>query len=143
MEQSSELVVTRVFDAPRELVWKAWTVKELIARWFAPGIVMDVRELDVREGGHFRFADPNEPDSGEYTGTYVTVKPLEELTFSVVDHSRADHTAGSNPTFKVVFESAGGQTRMTLTVIPPEDSYDKTTFDAWSACFERLAAVIS
>jgi uncharacterized protein YndB with AHSA1/START domain len=100
---------------------------------------MDVRELDVREGGHFRFADPNGPDSGEYTGTYVTVRPLEELAFSVVDHSRTGHAAGSNPTFKVVFENLGEQTRMTLTVVPPEGSYDKATFDAWSACFERLA----
>ncbi len=137
-----ELVVTRVFDAPPEFVWQAWTTPEQIAQWFAPGVVMDVRELDVRPGGHFRFADPNDKDGGEYTGTYITVEPLRELSFSVIDYSRTDHPAGENAGFKIEFESVGEQTRMTLTSIPPEDSYHKETFDAWSACFDRLAAVI-
>jgi uncharacterized protein YndB with AHSA1/START domain len=131
-----------MFDAPRELVWKAWTTPELIARWFAPGIVMDVRELDVRVGGHFRFADPNEKDGGEYTGTYTAVKPLEELSFAVVDHSRADHPLGENAGFKVVFEALGAQTKMTLTSVPPENSYNKEAYDAWAGCFERLADAI-
>ena len=142
MENANELTVTRVFDAPIGLVWRAWTEPELIAKWFAPGIVMDVRELDARPGGHFRFADPAEPDGGEYTGTYLTVEPLRELSFKVVDYSRADHPAGENAGFKVVFEAAGAKTRMTLTSIPPENSYDKETYDAWSGCFERLASAI-
>ncbi|MDB5224899.1 MAG: ATPase [Candidatus Adlerbacteria bacterium] len=142
MENNNELVVTKVFDAPCELVWSAWTVPEKIARWFAPGVVMDVRELDVQPGGHFRFADPNDKDAGEYTGTYVTVKPLEELTFNVVDFSQDREHSGVIAGYKVVFESVGEQTKMTLTSIPPEDSYDKTTFDAWTGCFDRLANVI-
>jgi len=141
MESNNELVVTRVFDAPLELVWKAWTTPQQIAQWFAPGVVMEVRELDVRPGGHFRFADPNDKDSGEYTGTYITVTPLEELSFSVIDYSHTD-PAGMKAGFKIIFESVGEQTRMTLTSIPPENSYDKSTFDAWTACFERLANVI-
>lgn len=141
-ENTNELVVTKVIDAPRERVWEAWTTPDLIARWFAPGVIMDVRELDVRQGGHFRFADPAEPNAGEYTGTYITVVPLQELSFSVKDYSRADHPAGENAGFKVVFEPLGGQTKMTLTSIPPENSYHKETYDAWSGCFERLADVI-
>src|SRR4051812_6807537 len=123
MENNEELIVTRVFDAPCELVWDAWTKPELIARWFAPGIVMDVRELDVRPGGHFRFADPNDKSSGEYTGTYMTVKPLEELSFKVVDFS--DDQAGIATGYKVEFEKIGTQTKMTLTAVPLENSYDK------------------
>jgi uncharacterized protein YndB with AHSA1/START domain len=142
MENNNELIVTKVFDAPCEVVWKAWTTPQLIARWFAPGIVMDVRELDVRPGGHFRFADPHEPKSGEYTGTYVVVEPLRELSFRVVDYSRADHPGGENAAFKVVFEALGEQTKITLTSIPPENSYHKETYDAWSGCFDRLAGVI-
>lgn len=53
MPSTNELVVTKVFDAPSELVWSAWTTSDLIARWFAPGVVMEVRELDVRPGGTF------------------------------------------------------------------------------------------
>ncbi|MBP9757311.1 MAG: SRPBCC domain-containing protein [Candidatus Pacebacteria bacterium] len=138
----TELVVTRVFDASRELVWKAWTTRELIAQWFAPGVVMDVRELDVRPGGKFRFADPADPASGEYTGTYITVEPLQELSFNVIDFSMTDDPAGVAAGFKIVFEGAGDHCQITLTSMPPENSYDKNTFDAWTGCFDRLAKVI-
>jgi uncharacterized protein YndB with AHSA1/START domain len=139
---SNELVVTHIFDVPCELVWKAWTTREQIAKWFAPGIVMEVREFNVQPGGHFRFADPHDTSSGEYTGTYITVLPLQELSFTVVDFSQTSDPAGIKTGFKIIFEMIGVQTKMTLTAIPPEDSYDKSTFDAWSACFERLANVI-
>ncbi len=138
----NELIVSKVFDAPCELVWKAWTTPELIAQWFAPGIVMDVRELDVRSGGHFRFADPNGNAQGEYTGTYITVEPFKELSFNVIDYSETTDPAGVAAGFKVIFESLGAQTKMTLTSVPPENSYDQRAHDAWSGCFERMAKVI-
>lgn len=139
--ENNELVVTRVFDAPCERVWSAWTTPELIAHWFAPGVVMDVRELDVRVGGTFRFADPNNSAVGEYTGTYVTVEPLQELSFMVVDFSQTPDSIGVEAGFKIVFESMGEQTWITLTSIPLAE-YHKETHDAWSGCFERLAAVV-
>ncbi len=142
MENNKELIVTHVFDAAPERVWGAWTTPEQIAQWFAPGVVMDVSELDVKTGGHFRFADPGDPASGEYTGTYITVKPLEELSFSVIDFSRTDDPAGISAGFKIKFEKIDEQTKMSLTSIPPENSYDKSTFDAWAACFKRLENVI-
>ncbi|MEO6536225.1 MAG: SRPBCC domain-containing protein [Candidatus Paceibacterota bacterium] len=140
--ENNELIVTRVFDAQPEAVWNAWTTPELIAQWFAPGVVMDVRELDVRKGGHFRFADPNDTTSGEYTGTYITVEPLKELSFSVIDFSETEDPAGVSAGFRVVFEEVGEQAKITLTSIPPENSFDKRTFDAWTGCFDRLADVI-
>jgi uncharacterized protein YndB with AHSA1/START domain len=139
---NNELIVSKVFDAPCELVWKAWATPELIARWFAPGIVMDVRELDVRPGGHFRFADPAETDGGEYTGTYITVEPLTELSFAVIDYSLSEDPAGVAAGFRVVFQETDGKTKTTLTSVPPEDSFDQQTFEAWTGCFERLAEVI-
>ena len=142
MENNNELVVTRVFDVPCEFIWKAWVTPNHIAQWFAPYIVMDVRELDVRPGGHFRFAEPGSDDSGEYTGTYLTVKPLQELSFKVIDFSQSEDPNGVTAGFKIEFTSVGNQTRMRLTSIPPENSYDKSTFDAWSSCFDRLAKVI-
>ncbi len=138
---NTELLVSSTFDAPVQAVWNAWTTPDLIAQWFAPGIVMDVRELDVRPGGHFRFADPAEPDGGEYTGTYLTVEPLKELSFSVVDHSRPDHPMGETAGFKVIFESVGDQTQIVLTSVPPV-AHHQETHDAWAGCFQRLANVI-
>jgi uncharacterized protein YndB with AHSA1/START domain len=138
----NELAVSRVFDAPVEKVWNAWTTPGLIAQWFAPGVVMDVREIDVRPGGKFRFADPAEPDAGEYTGTYTIVDPLKELSFDVVDYSRTEDLSGETAGFKIVFEEMGGQTKLTLTSVPPSEHHQET-FDAWSGCFERLANVIA
>ena len=143
--EQDDFQVTRVFDAPCEAVWSAWTTPELIAKWFAPGIVMDVRELDVRPGGHFRFADPHDETSGEYTGEYITVNPQQELSFSVMDYS--EDSSGVEAGFKVVFEELGMQTKITLTSIaPPSDDLvnarSKGAQEAWNGCFDRLAKVI-
>src|SRR5207249_11050128 len=51
-----ELVLTRVFDAPRRLVFKAWTEPERVVRWWGPqGFTMPSCTMDVRPGGAFRF----------------------------------------------------------------------------------------
>lgn len=144
-DERNDFLVTRVFDAPCQLVWNAWTTPDLIAKWFAPGIVMDVRELDVRPGGHLRFADPNDETSGEYTGEFITVNPLQELSFSVMDYS--EDPSGVEAGFKVVFEESGTQTKITLTsIIPPSDDQpdDRSggAQEAWNGCFDRLAKVI-
>lgn len=142
LTENTELVVTKVFDAPVQNVWGAWTTPAVIARWFAPGIVMDVQELDVQIGGHFRFADPADIDQGEYTGTYIVVEPFQELSFSVIDYSETEDPAGVSAGFKVVFETVGEQTKITLTSISPENSFDQSAYNAWAGCFERLTTVI-
>jgi uncharacterized protein YndB with AHSA1/START domain len=68
-----EIIIDRVFDAPIELVWNAWTKVEQITKWFnSAGL-----DIDVHPNGHFQFKIPN-PNSnkilGEYTGTYVKVQ---------------------------------------------------------------------
>jgi uncharacterized protein YndB with AHSA1/START domain len=139
-----EVVVTRVFDAPRELVWKAWTQPERIVEWFnaTPGLGMNVLELDVRPGGRLRFAVPD-PDGGifpgEYTGTFLAVKPPEELVFDVVDFSMAENPAGTLAFFKVRFETVGKQTLLTLVAALPDESYRDMTVNGWNGSFDKLA----
>jgi uncharacterized protein YndB with AHSA1/START domain len=49
-----EVLITRTFDAPRELVFQAWSDPELLVRWFAPrGCTIQFRKLDLRQGGTF------------------------------------------------------------------------------------------
>jgi uncharacterized protein YndB with AHSA1/START domain len=56
-EKTTEFVITRVFDAPRDLVWKAWTEPEHLAEWWGPkGCTVRVVKLDVRPGGTFHYA---------------------------------------------------------------------------------------
>ena len=66
-----ELVVTRVFDAPRELVWKALTEPERLERWWGPkGFTSRVHKLDLRPGGTFLYSQ-RAPDGREMWGKWV------------------------------------------------------------------------
>lgn len=51
MTDLPEYVLERVFDAPRDLVWRAWTEPELLSRWYGPGVETIIHKLDVRSGG--------------------------------------------------------------------------------------------
>ena len=66
-----ELVIMRVFDAPRELVWKAWTERERLMQWFGPkGFTMRTATLDLRPGGVFHYCLQS-PDGQDVCGKFV------------------------------------------------------------------------
>ena len=66
-----EFVITRVFDAPRDLVWKAWTERERLMRWFGPkGFTMPVATLEFRPGGVFHYC-LRSPDGHDMWGKFV------------------------------------------------------------------------
>src|ERR671933_1431990 len=76
-----EIVMRRVFDAPRRLVFDAWTTPELFARWFgARGWSVPVCEIDLRPGGRYRYVMRG-PDGQEVAmaGVYREVVPPERL----------------------------------------------------------------
>ncbi len=109
------LKITRIFDAPRSLVFKAWTDSEHIARWWGPrGFKSDVIKNDLRPGGAYRIHMLG-PDGDHWTqGIYREVLPPERL---VMVGSWAD--AQGNPTrpettLTLLFEDLGGKTRLTL-----------------------------
>jgi uncharacterized protein YndB with AHSA1/START domain len=80
------VVITRVFDAPRELVWQAWTDPGHMAQWWGPhGFTNPVCELDVRPGGALRIV-MRAPDGTEYPmrGVFREVVKPERLVFTAV-----------------------------------------------------------
>jgi uncharacterized protein YndB with AHSA1/START domain len=80
----ASVTLTRVFDAPRALVWKAWTDPKMMAQWFGPrGFTNPVCELDVRAGGSLRIVMRG-PDGSDYRmkGVFREVVPLERLVFT-------------------------------------------------------------
>ena len=94
-----ELDITRVFDAPREVGWKAWTDPKKMAQWWGPhGFTNPVCELDARPGGQIRV-DMRGPDGTVYpmTGVYREITPPERLVFT----SAASDEEG-NPLFEVL-----------------------------------------
>jgi uncharacterized protein YndB with AHSA1/START domain len=90
MAEQPGISITRVFDAPRERVWKEWTEPERFADWFG-GTQSDVPlssvSMDVRPGGSWRltmFAEPGRREI-QWEGEYREVAPPERLVFTVTD----------------------------------------------------------
>ena len=113
-----EIVLTRVFDAPRRLVWDAFTKPELLKRWFGPrGWTMVVCEVDLKVGGGFRFVlrGPDGKDMG-MRGVYHEIVPPER---SVHMESFDDYPGESQVT--AVFVEQGGKTTLTATVLYPSE----------------------
>jgi uncharacterized protein YndB with AHSA1/START domain len=124
-----DFVLARTFDAPRDLVWRAWTDPRHLAKWWGPRFFGARCELDLRAGGAYRFVMIG-PDGGEYPmkGKYVEVKAPERLAYTV-DHSESpdawhdmvdpgrDRTKGRQPletVTTVTFEARGDKTLVTV-----------------------------
>ncbi|MDJ0336565.1 SRPBCC domain-containing protein [Salinibacterium sp. G-O1] len=77
--------ITRTFDAPRELVWRAWTEEAELAQWLHPfGVTAGSVSFDVRVGGQYRYTMTN-ADTGEQFptgGEYLEVEPIDRLVFT-------------------------------------------------------------
>ncbi len=109
------VTLTRVYDAPRELVWRAWTDPARMAQWFGPrGFTASVPELDARVGGALRIV-MHGPDGNDYPmkGVFREVKPPERLTFSnIAIDNDGNHLLEGETT--VILEEQSGKTRLTL-----------------------------
>jgi uncharacterized protein YndB with AHSA1/START domain len=110
-----EIVASRVFNAPRDLVWKAWSDPKHIAQWWGPkGFTNTIHEMDFRPGGVWRFV-MHGPDGTDYQNKIIyreIVKP-ERIAYSHVSgplfEATATFTAEGDKTrveVRMVFESA-------------------------------------
>lgn len=111
-----EIEMTRVFDAPRRLIWDAFTKPELLRRWFGPrGWSLVVCEVDLRVGGGFRFVlrGPDGRDMG-MRGVYREIVPPER---SVHMESFDDFPGESQVT--AVWSEQLGKTTLKVTVLYP------------------------
>ena len=116
-----EIVSARVFDAPRELVWKAWVDPKHVAQWWGPkGFTNTIHEMDVRPGGVWRFA-MHGPDGTDYKNEIVfieVVKP-ERLVY--------DHVSGPRFHVTATFADEGGKTKLTMRMVfPTAEERDNT-----------------
>jgi len=143
-----EVNFTRVFDAPRRLVFKAWTDPKRVAQWWGPtGFTNPRCELDVRPGGAIRI-DMRGPDGTVYpmSGVYQEIVEPERLVFTSIALDEA-----GNPLFEnlntVTFAEHAGKTTITLCtrVIKSTDKalqYLKGMEIGWSMSLDRLEAHI-
>jgi uncharacterized protein YndB with AHSA1/START domain len=110
-----DFVMERTFDAPRELVWRAFTDPTLVPRWWGPhGTTTTVVEMDVRPGGHWRYvsAAPDREDVTFY-GEYLEVTPPERFRWTFLFDVAGVGPMGGPETH--AFEDLGGRTRIVST----------------------------
>ena len=140
-----EIVMTRVFDAPRQLVWEAWTSPEHLPHWMLgpPGWTMPVCEVDLRPGGSWHFVW-RKADGAEMAmrGVYREVVPPERL---VSTESWGGDWPETLNTLLLVEED--GRTTMTLTVLyPSKEARDAALGtgmkEGMSQSFDRLAELL-
>ena len=144
-----ELTITRVYHAPRALVFKMWTEPQHMAQWWGPkGFTNPVCELDARVGGKIRI-DMHAPDGRVFpmTGTFREVKEPERLVFvAYPDDHAGNHLAESLTT--VTFEDIGGKTKLTMHAravgLAPIAVQMLAGMDAgWNGSLDKLAELVA
>lgn len=148
-DMERELTLTRVFDAPRELVFEAWTHPEHMAVWWGPRqFTNPVCELDVRPGGAWRIVMRG-PDGMEVAahGIYREVIPPSRLVFTN-NASTTDGTPLLEGLTTVVFDEApGGKTKLTLNtrvtgLVPFAPQMLAGMETGWNMSLDRLAEAL-
>ncbi len=160
---AKDLTITRVFDAPREVVWKMWTDPEMVKRWWGPKIfTCPVVKMDFRVGGTCLSCMRGSPSGGAPVadfwsiGTYKEIVPMKKI---VVTDSFADEKGNIVPSshygmegmplemlVTITFEElSGGKTKMTLIHSGFEGIDEKMVKDmnqGWNESFDKIVNVL-
>lgn len=145
-----ELVLTRLIDAPREKVFRAWTDPELLKQWFAPRpYTTPVAELDVRPGGACLIV-MRSPDGTDMPnrGVYLEVLKNERLVSTDAFTRPWEPSAKPFMTLILTFEEEGGKTRYTARVrhwtVEDREMHEKMGFHGgWNLCTDQLEALVA
>jgi len=139
-----EMIVTRTFDAPVHIVFKAWTQADVFKRWWAPastGLKILSCELDVRTGGKYRLemSHPQAPQPIVFFGRYTDVVPNVLMVWT------NEEEGGGNIT-TLTFVEKGGKTYLTLhELYPSEEAFDASLGmdESWHEQFAQLDELLA
>jgi len=157
VNETERMIVTRVFDAPRELVWKAWTDPKYVMQWWGPkDFTAPFCKIDFRVGGKF-LCCMRAPDGKEFWngGEYHEIVPHEKIVYSMyfadskgnkVDAAEygIEHEAIDGLRDVITFEDlGGGKTKLTLTGNEAmESAKNSGEVEGWNQIFDKFAAVV-
>jgi uncharacterized protein YndB with AHSA1/START domain len=143
MRQTAQYTLTRLFDAPRELVWAAWTEPERFSRWFGPrtmAVPTGRITLDARPGGVWRATLVGEEGfEATLDGTYREVSAPERLVFTTGDPD--DPGDGPASVVTIGFADVDGKTEMTFHQfgVNTDPAHAEQAKAGWVEFFDRLA----
>ena len=146
---NNELVLTRIFDAPRAVVWKAWTDPKQVQQWWGPEhFTNPVCEMDVRTGGSLKIV-MRSPTGSEHPmkGVFREVVKNERLVFTNIATDENGGTLLEGLT-TVIFEDEDGKTKLTLkTSAAGLESQVKFMLQGmtagWSQSFAKLTILLT
>jgi len=152
MESNKEVNIVRIFDAPRELVFKAWTSAGHLKNWYAPGTCsITIYKLEFEPGGVFQHSI-NQPDGtpcmckGEYKEIIENEKIVYTLGFcdndgNSIPASQVVKDWPDETTVTVTFENYEGKTKLTLHQTVSEEWAKKTgAYPSWLEMLDKLDA---
>lgn len=143
-----ELVLTRLIDAPREMLYRCWTEPALLKQWFAPKpYATPLAEMDVRPGGSSLIVMRG-PDGQDMAnrGVYLDVVPNERLVLTDAFTEAWQPSAKPFMTVILTFEKQGEKTLYTARVrhwtVEDREAHEKMGFhEGWAVCTDQLAAL--
>ena len=139
-----ELVVTRIFDAPRTLVFEAWTTPAHLARWWGPkAYTLPFSEVDFRVCGAYRFC-MRSPEGRDYwvRGIYREIVVPEQIVWTA--RLEEDSAADAELLMTITFEDLAGKTRLTVHQAPFKTVAERNdAVRGWTESLERLAVQVT
>ena len=155
--ETERMVITRIFDAPRELVWKAWTDPKYVMQWWGPkGFTAPVCKIDFRVGGKY-LCCMRSPDAQDFwnAGEYREIVPYEKIVstmyFADSNGNRVDpaqygieHEAIDDSPDVILFEDIGnGRTKLTFIGNETmQNAIASGQLEGWNQILDKIAAVV-
>ena len=146
---TAELVMTRVFNAPRELVYRAFTDPDQLAQWFGPigfSVPRDTVDLDPRVGGPFRFTMVSDTDAAVASPVDAVFIEVIENELLVGSQKLSGKTGGDEPAelvLRIEFHDEGGRTRLVLRQGPYTPTMEGDAREGWGSSFAKLDALLA
>ena len=141
----AEVLITRIFDVPREEVFRAWTHPDEVARWYGPEHFDTPREhirIDLRVGGRYELTMVRRDNGAEYPIGYEIVELVEPALLVLRSDPMPDAGMHEPTVTRVELHDHGDKTRMTLTdgPYPGEGEHAEA---GWNSAFDKLAALVA
>lgn len=147
---ATELVINRAFDAPRDLVYKAFTDPDQLAQWFGPvgfSVPRDTVDMDVRVGGHQRFvmvSDDNPDWQSPVDGYFTEVVENELLVGTEEFQGMPGLQPPTSMTMRLEFlDEPGGKTRLINTQGPYTNAAEPMARQGWESSFAKLEPLLA
>jgi uncharacterized protein YndB with AHSA1/START domain len=149
MTVSRDITISRIFDAPREIVYRAFVDPDQLCQWFGPvgySVPYESVQSDARVGGHQRFAMINDDDPAERSNIDLTFLEVVENEL-VVGHQDVEGIPGTTGNVRLrlrleFHEEPGGKTRLELHQGPFPEPIGEDSVKGWESSFTKLDSLL-